>query len=211
MLIMSFFKVLIIGDVSTGKTAMVNRLVNDSFSEKYKATLGCEFGLKVIEVGGRKVRVQLWDLAGQDRLGGISRLYCRDANGALVVSDITNERTVERALSWKSQVDEHIRMPDGSRIPMVLCINKYDLVTPADSMSPAGLQRLVTQNEFASGYFTSARTGLNVEDAHNKLVEEIFRRIKPSLDTEEAKIVQGSRLTHTQFVEEEKKPKSKCC
>lgn len=205
---MSFFKVLIIGDVATGKTALVNRLVNDSFSEKYKATLGCEFGLKSMQVAGRNIRVQLWDLAGQDRLGGISRLYCRDANGALVVSDITNERTIERALNWKAQVDEHVRLPDGSKIPMVLCVNKHDLVTSAEAMPPAELQQLVVQNEFVSGFFTSARTSLNVEDSLTKLAEEIIFRI--ALDPEEVKSTQGKRLTHSQFVAEEPKHSSKC-
>lgn len=94
---MSFFKVLVIGDVGVGKTSMVNRIVYNTFTEKYKATIGCEFGLKIIEINGEPVRVQLWDLAGQDRLGGISRLYCRDANGALVVTDATREGTLEQA------------------------------------------------------------------------------------------------------------------
>mmetsp|Transcript_8847 Transcript_8847/g.17153 ORF Transcript_8847/g.17153 Transcript_8847/m.17153 type:complete len:210 (+) Transcript_8847:1227-1856(+) len=208
---MSFFKVLIIGDVATGKTALVNRLVNDTFSEKYKATLGCEFGLKEITVAGKRVRVQLWDLAGQDRLGGISRLYCRDANGALVVSDITNERSVERALNWKGQVDEHVRMPDQSRIPMVLCINKSDLRSRGNELMTAPeLQTIVSHNEFSAGYFTSAKLGENVEEALNRLVEEIFSRVQPTFDTEEVKSMQGKRLTHTNFVQEQKKP-SRCC
>ena len=94
---MNFYKILVIGDVAVGKTALVNRIVYNSFSEKYKATLGCEFGIKMMNVDGKDVRIQLWDLAGQDRLGGISRLYCRDASGAIVVADITREDTLEKA------------------------------------------------------------------------------------------------------------------
>ena len=95
---MSFHKILVIGDVAVGKTSLVNRVVYNSFSEKYKATIGCEFGLKMMTIDGEDVRIQLWDLAGQDRLGGISRLYCRDAHGALVVTDITREDTLEKAI-----------------------------------------------------------------------------------------------------------------
>lgn len=124
---MSFLKILVIGDVSTGKTSLVNRIVYNSFSEKYKATIGCEFGLKIMEINGESIRVQLWDLAGQDRLGGISRLYCRDANGALVVSDVTREDTIEKAALWKSSVDDNVRQLDNTPIPMVLCLNKYDI------------------------------------------------------------------------------------
>jgi small GTP-binding protein len=204
---MSFFKVLVIGDVSAGKTALVHRLVNDSFSDKYKATLGCEFGLKTIEIGKRHVRVQLWDLAGQDRLGGINRLYCRDANGAVVVSDITNERSIERALNWKGQIDEHVRMRDGSRIPMVLCLTKCDLVT---STSTADLSSTVNRCEFTAGFFTSAKSGLNVELALQTLVEEMLSRGQLNLDEEEIRSIQATRLTATMPAEKAVK-KSKCC
>jgi Ras-related protein Rab-32 len=208
---MSFLKILVIGDVSTGKTALVNRLVNNTFSDKYKATLGCEFGLKTIEITGKIIRVQLWDLAGQDRLGGISRLYCRDANGALVVSDISNERTIDRAINWKSQVDDHVRMPDGSRIPMVLCVNKYDLCNPAEAMSEAALQRIVVQNEFVSGFFTSAMSSFNVENAFHKLVEEVLSRSSPGLEDEQTSNARVARLSIPLFTDDRKKKPQKCC
>jgi small GTP-binding protein len=203
---MSFFKVLVIGDVATGKTALVNRLVNDTFTDKYKATLGCEFGLKSIEVAGKTIRVQLWDLAGQDRLGGISRLYCRDANGAIVVSDVTDERTVERALNWKAQVDEHVRMSDGSHIPMVFCLNKYDLVPPG--MTQADLQRTTTDIGFTAGFFTSAKTGLNAESALKRLVEEVFSRVQPNFDNEEVTSIKTQRLIAVSI---QVTKKAKCC
>ena len=56
---MSFYKVLVIGEVGVGKTSLVNRIVYNSFSEKYKSTIGCEFGLKIIQINGENVRIQL--------------------------------------------------------------------------------------------------------------------------------------------------------
>lgn len=56
---MSFYKVLVIGDVGAGKTSVVNRIVYNSFTEKYKSTIGCEFGIKSIDINGEKVRIQL--------------------------------------------------------------------------------------------------------------------------------------------------------
>jgi GTPase SAR1 family protein len=148
---------------------------------------------------------------GSLRLGGISRLYCRDANGALVVSDISNERTIDRAISWKSQVDDHVRMPDGSRIPMVLCVNKYDLCNPAEAMSEAALQRIVVQNEFASGFFTSAMSSFNVENAFHKLVEEVLSRSSPDIEDEPTSNTRVARLSIPLFTDDRKLKPQKCC
>ena len=167
-----------IGEVGVGKTSLVNRIVYNSFSEKYKATIGCEFGLKIIEVRGENVRIQLWDLAGQDRLGGISKLYCRDANGALVVNDVTREKSLEQAFLWKASVDENVGMDDGSQIPMVLCANKADLLTPESNISSQTIQDFAASKRFVAGYLCSSKTGENTNEALVKLVECIMERSK---------------------------------
>lgn len=172
---MSFLKILVIGEVATGKTSLANRIVSNAFSENYRPTIGCEFGFKVLEVKGETVRIQLWDLAGQDRLGGMSRLYCRDAHGVLVVCDITNPETITKTTKWKSQVEEYVTSPDKSPIPMVLCVNKHDL--GADSaMTEEKLAEFVKENQFAGGFFTSAKTGLNAELAISTLAEKVLEK-----------------------------------
>lgn len=173
---MSFYKVLVIGEVGVGKTSLVNRIVYNSFSEKYKATIGCEFGLKIVEVQGENVRIQLWDLAGQDRLGGISKLYCRDANGALVVNDVTREKSLEQAFLWKAGVDENVCMDDGSPIPMVLCANKSDLLTPESHINSQTIQDFAASKKFVAGYLCSSKTGENTNEALVKLVECIMAK-----------------------------------
>lgn len=205
---MSFFKVLVIGDVGVGKTSMVNRIVYNTFTEKYKATIGCEFGLKIIEINGEPVRVQLWDLAGQDRLGGISRLYCRDANGALVVTDATREGTLEQASLWKGSVDDNVRLPDGSPIPMVLCANKADLLTPGTGMTPEDLNRFSNQRQFVASYMTSSKAGANANEALVRLVEEIMKKSQAKSDATEDKIASNAAKKL-----EKKAPgkKSGCC
>ncbi|CAG9309890.1 unnamed protein product [Blepharisma stoltei] len=206
---MSFFKVLVIGDVGVGKTSLVNRIVYNTFTEKYKATIGCEFGLKIIEINGEPVRVQLWDLAGQDRLGGISRLYCRDANGALVVTDATREGTLEQASLWKGSVDDNVRLPDGSPIPMVLVANKSDLLVPGSGMTNDDLARFANQRQFVASYMTSSKLGTNANEALVRLVEEIMKRSQAKEDAMESQIkgMGGEKLKagkqHTQ--------QKKCC
>lgn len=209
---MSFLKILVIGDTSCGKTSLVNRLVHNTFQEHYKATLGCEFGLKTVSIGGEEVRVQLWDIAGQDRLGGISRMYCRDANGALVIGDVTNPTSIERVSSWKKQVDDNARYPDGSCIPMVLCLNKCDLVNVATCMRQDELDRIINSNNFHSGVFTSAKTSMNVEEALTRLVKQITTKTKIGGGDRGSR---NSRMmgspTRVGLTETQKPKKSGCC
>ena len=180
---MSFYKVLVIGEVGVGKTSLVNRIVYNSFSEKYKATIGCEFGLKIVEIHGENVRIQLWDLAGQDRLGGISKLYCRDANGALVVNDVTREKSLEQAYLWKASVDENVCMDDGTPIPMVLCANKADLLSPELTVNDDTIKQFALSRKFVAGFLCSSKTGMNTNEALIALVENIMSRSKKNSDT----------------------------
>ena len=96
---MSFYKILVIGDSGVGKTSLINRIVYNSFAKKYNVTLGCELAVKTLEINGKSIRIQFWDLAGQDRLGSISRLFCRDTDGALVVNDVTREKSLEQNMT----------------------------------------------------------------------------------------------------------------
>ena len=98
------YKILVIGDQATGKTSMVNRFVNKTFDPVHRATIACDFSLKIVQINGRPLRIQLWDIAGnpsflpkgQDRLQGITKLFCRGAAGGLVVSDVTRKETLEK-------------------------------------------------------------------------------------------------------------------
>jgi len=206
---MSFYKVLVIGDVGVGKTSMVNRIVYNTFSEKYKATIGCEFGLKILEIHGESVRIQLWDLAGQDRLGGISRLYCRDANGAIVVNDVTREGNLKQACAWKTSVDENVCMADGTPIPMVLCANKSDMLSPESPINKEYINSFAQENKFVAGFLTSSKTGDNTSQALIELVEKIIAKHNKTSDpTEESIKKNAARKLEPKAHHSEKK---KCC
>ena len=122
-------KILVIGNSYSGKTSIVNRFVQGKFDPNYKATVACDFSLKILKMEETEVRLQLWDLVGQDsRVGGINKLFCRGALGALVVADISNRDSIESTIRWKEQVDMNATLKNGEPIPMILVVNKFDLV-----------------------------------------------------------------------------------
>ncbi len=88
------YKILVLGDAKTGKTSLVSQFVHSKFENTYKATISCEFALKILHLDGKPIRVQLWDIAGKERMSDMSNIYCRDAVGEVIVTDITKSDTL---------------------------------------------------------------------------------------------------------------------
>merc|ERR1719420_2009997 len=121
------YKVLVVGDIGTGKTSIIKRFVHNIFSMHYKSTIGVDFALKVINWDANTVvRLQLWDIAGQERFGNMTRVYYRDAAAAFVVFDLTRRTTFEAVRKWKEDLDSKVITTDGAKIPTILLANKSD-------------------------------------------------------------------------------------
>ncbi len=91
----SDLKIIVIGTSGTGKTSFVNKWTKNIFSDTYKATIVSEFGFKIFEDGGKLYRIQLWDLAGQDKNAMVTKIFAKDAHGCVVMADATNVSTRE--------------------------------------------------------------------------------------------------------------------
>ena len=175
-------KILVIGNSYSGKTSIVNRFTQNKFDTNYKATIACDFSMKILKIEETELRLQLWDLVGQDsRVGGsVNKLFCRGALGALVVADITNRESIESTISWKEQVDQHVQLGNGELIPMVLVVNKFDLVEGVDEddleeqMTQEFLDNFAEQNGFSAALRVSAKTGHNITQCFSQLVRGIF-------------------------------------
>src|SRR5207253_7773300 len=88
------YKILIVGDVSAGKTSIIKRYVYGTFSPHCKSTIGVDFALKVMKYNDTIVRLQLWDISGQERFGNMTRVYYKEAVAALIVFDIFNKNAL---------------------------------------------------------------------------------------------------------------------
>merc|ERR1712004_666133 len=91
-------KIIIIGDPTVGKTSFTARYIDNSSPKDYKLTIGVDFGLKIIKWNNEmSLRVQLWDIAGQDRNHSLMHVYYRGTNGCLILFDITNRESFSNA------------------------------------------------------------------------------------------------------------------
>ena len=91
----SDLKIIVIGNSGTGKTSFVNKWSKNIFSDTYKATIVSEFGFKIFEKDGKLYRIQLWDLAGQDKNAMVTKIFAKDSHGCIVMADATNLQTRE--------------------------------------------------------------------------------------------------------------------
>jgi small GTP-binding protein len=84
------------GDTGTGKTFLLNRYIRDSLPQSSVPTIGIEFGTKTVQLKtGERVKAQIWDTAGQERYRSIAHTHYRKAVGAILVYDVTREKTFE--------------------------------------------------------------------------------------------------------------------
>ena len=172
-------KIIVVGTSGTGKTSFVNKWIKDSFDENYKATIVSEFSYKIIDYKDKSYKIQLWDLAGMDQNICITKIFAKDSHGCIVLSDITNEKTLNECIKWKNTVDENTKFLDGTNIPSILIRNKIDLLENEDNNDDEEqMKEFCEKNSFLGSFKTSAKTGTNIEEAMNFLIHAIIDKME---------------------------------
>ncbi|XP_051160176.1 ras and EF-hand domain-containing protein homolog isoform X2 [Leptopilina boulardi] len=170
------YKILVIGELGAGKTSIIKRYVHQFFSQHYRATIGVDFALKVLNWDPHTIiRLQLWDIAGQERFGNMTRVYYKEAVGAFIVFDVTRSATLEAVVKWKQDLDSKVQLPDGSPIPCVLLANKCDQQKEGMVNTPAKMDEYCKEKNFAGWFETSAKENINIEEAARFLVNKILQ------------------------------------
>jgi small GTP-binding protein len=170
-------KIIIVGNSGTGKTSYVNKWVKDEFTEQYHVTIVSEFSYKVTEYKGKIYKINIWDLAGMDQNICITKIFSKDAHGCVVLTDITNEKSLESSIKWKESIDETTKFLDGGLIPCILIRNKIDLLNK-DINDDNKIKEFVEKNNFINVFNTSAKTGIGIEESMYYLIGNIIDRLE---------------------------------
>jgi small GTP-binding protein len=163
------YKVIFIGTCKSGKTSYLQRLTKNKYSDKYNETIGIDFGNKTVELPrGTKIGVEIFDLSGNTRFSAVTSSYIRGAVGALLMCDVTDKT------SWDEvpNIVKAMKEQKGEDLPVVIVGTKADLdherqVSKIDAYLAAG--------EYDFPYVeTSAKEGMNIEEAITRLVQFIY-------------------------------------
>ena len=173
----SELKIIVIGNSNTGKTSFVNKWTKGTFTDNYKATVVSEFSFKVFQFKDKYYRIQLWDLAGQDKNTHITKIFSKNSHGCIVLCDITNKETLNDTLKRKESVDESTRFIDGDIIPSVLVQNKIDLVDEESLKDEEDIKKFAEDNKYIGYFRTSVKMGVGVDECMEFLITNILERI----------------------------------
>lgn len=191
-------KLLMIGDSGVGKTCLLLRYANDSFSPTFITTIGIDFKIKNIELDGKRIKLQIWDTAGQERFRTITTSYFRGAQGILLVYDVTDRGSFNSIRNWVGQIQQHADVA----VNKILIGNKCDMEEHRVVSKEEGMQ---LAKEYAIQFFeTSAKMDIEVETGFTTVAREVKNRLllDPARQNNGAKAVVPGKQA---------KPKGGCC
>jgi small GTP-binding protein len=167
------FKLLLIGDSGVGKSCLLLRFADDTYTESYISTIGVDFKIRTIDLDGKTIKLQIWDTAGQERFRTITSSYYRGAHGIIVVYDVTDLESFNNVKQWLHEIDRYA----SDNVNKLLVGNKSDLTTKrAVSFDQAKEFADSLGIEFVE---TSAKNSTNVEKAFMMMASQIKMRYKP--------------------------------
>ena len=207
------FKMILIGDSGVGKTNILNRYINNTFSETTKSTVGVELGTKVEEYNNTKIKVQIWDTAGQERYKSITKTYYKGAKGAFIVYDITKKDSFKNIDKWIQDLREF-----GEDDAAILIVgNKSDLeesreVTTDEVKKKAEVYKMAYCE-------TSALKSKNINYAFQTLIKLVAEKMENKKNEEnkygnQSNVISNGVSLETKIIAADNRPKNKngyCC
>ncbi|XP_044260484.1 ras-related protein Rab-35 [Tribolium madens] len=193
------FKLLIIGDSGVGKSSLLLRFADNTFSGSYITTIGVDFKIKTVSIDGQKVKLQIWDTAGQERFRTITSTYYRGTHGVIVVYDVTNGESFANVKRWLHEIEQNCDV-----VNRVLVGNKND--TP---------DRKVVLTEDAQRFADTMNIQLFETSAKDNVnVEEMFMAITRLVLRSKQEMKERQNITQNETVnlrKSNKQGKKKCC
>uniref|UniRef100_A0A6U4HT06 Ras-related protein Rab-21 n=1 Tax=Hemiselmis andersenii TaxID=464988 RepID=A0A6U4HT06_HEMAN len=203
----SNFKIVLLGEGRVGKTSLVIRYVNNTFSDKQQCTVQASFLTKRLKVGDNTTNLAIWDTAGQERFHALGPIYYRDADGALLVYDTTDAESFAKVKSWVKELRKMV----GESIVICIAGNKIDL----------DRERQVEREEAeeyaksvgAAHCLTSAKSGRGIDETFLTLTKGILEAKASSMHSTPQRQGAGTgSITVVQDGEREERdaPKQQC-
>ena len=170
-------RIILIGNSKTGKTSFVQKFIKNTFSNIYCPTVAYGNGYKEIEKNGKSYKINLWAFTGNEKIVKISTLLIKGADGCIFFSDSTNIQTRKDSIKQKQFIDGETTFLDGGKIPCILFESKCDLLEDQDIYEEE-IKKFAKENGFDNGFLGSSKTGKNINESFEYLLNEIIERMK---------------------------------
>ncbi|XP_048367467.1 ras-related protein Rab-1B-like isoform X2 [Sphaerodactylus townsendi] len=168
------FKLLLIGDSGVGKSCLLLRFADDTYTESYISTIGVDFKIRTIELDGKTIKLQIWDTAGQERFRTITSSYYRGAHGIIVVYDVTDQESYNNVKQWLQEIERYA----SENVNKLLVGNKCDLTTKkVVDYTTAKVRRGQLGIPFPGDQ--ASKNATNVEQSFMTMAAEIKKRMGP--------------------------------
>lgn len=164
---------MILGDETSGQTSLINSYITGFFIEDQKLTTGVDFYNKRMSYNGHEVLLQIWVFGGEERFRFLLHQYCKGANGALFLYNITNPSSLDHLPDWTQLIREN-----AGDIPIMLVGTKAHLEEQRVVTREQGIK--LTRIHNLSGFIEiSSKSGQNVEHLFETMTEILFDRYLP--------------------------------
>lgn len=205
------FKLLLIGNSGVGKSCILMRYADNSFTENFFNTIGVDFKIKTITLNDQVIKMQIWDTAGQDRFRTLTSSYYRGAHGIIIVYDVTNKESFDNVRQWMQEIEKFA----SENVNKLLIGNKSDLEEQREVTYDQG-QELAKKFDIPF-LEVSAKNAIHVDETFTTMATEIqarFLKEKQKKDKKDFTFgTNGGSLTlnNNNKNEKESEPKKNCC
>ncbi|GAB5371965.1 hypothetical protein AAMO2058_001625100 [Amorphochlora amoebiformis] len=162
-------KLLMVGESNVGKTSLLLRYASDVYDAKTNSTIGVDLKVKTVDHRGKRLKLTLWDTAGQEKFRTLTASYYRGANGVILVYDVTCRASFEHLTRWLKEVEVYCTNEDVVTMLVGNKIDKEDReVTKEEGLAFARSNSMLFME-------CSAKTKQGVEQAFEELVEKALQ------------------------------------
>jgi small GTP-binding protein len=170
------FKVCIFGDGGVGKTTLINRYLTGVFKGGSEITIGVDFHIKKLEIQEKRISLQIWDFAGEERFRFLLPSYVLGASGGIFVFDITRFSSLKNFQDWLNIVRQGYKGPH-EQIPIIMVGSKLDLEYKR-AVSRNEAYELARKNNISGYIECSSKDGQNVPEVFLEIGRIMMRQAK---------------------------------
>ena len=198
-------QLLVIGNSAVGKSSILRRFTQDKFNPNYFATVGIDFFTKDVILDDKVIHIKIWDTAGQERYKSLTQGFFRNAQGIIIVYDITNQTSFDDLKYWIQSIENNINL-QNKIIPAIIIGNKIDILErEVDNISAENFAKEIKYKYFE----VSAKSGQGVDEAIKYLIKKVIEVIDK--ENKDENINKSIKINSEDEKNKDKLKKDKCC